>query len=80
MRCAICDMELNYDNKCDNCWGICDVKFFKKAEYVVKFKQDRYQNWVLESLRIPASSEEELVVSMKRITEIIQERLKEMNQ
>ena len=55
-------------------------KFFKKAEYVVKFKQDRYQNWVLESLRIPASSEEELVVSMKRITEIIQERLKEMNQ
>ena len=55
-------------------------KFFKKAEYVVKFKQDRYQNWVLESLRIPASSEEELVVSIKRITEIIQERLKEMNQ
>lgn len=55
-------------------------KFFKKVEYVVKFKQDRYQNWVLESLRIPASSEQELVVSMKRITEIIQERLKEMNE
>mgnify|MGYP003152229086 FL=1 len=60
--------------------GFVMFKFFKKAEYVVKFKQDRYQNWVLESLRIPASSEEELVVSMKRITEIIQERLKEMNQ
>jgi len=60
--------------------GFAMFKFFKKAEYVVKFKQDRYQNWVLESLRIPASSEEELVVSMKRITEIIQERLKEMNQ
>ena len=55
-------------------------KFFKKAEYVVKFKQDRYQNWVLESLRIPASSEQELVLSMKRITEIIQNQLKEMNQ
>jgi hypothetical protein len=60
--------------------GFVMFKFFKKTEYVVKFKQDRYQNWVLESLRIPASSEEELVVSMKRITEIIQERLKEMNQ
>jgi hypothetical protein len=60
--------------------GFAMFKFLKKAEYVVKFKQDRYQNWVLESLRIPASSEEELVVSMKRITEIIQERLKEMNQ
>ena len=60
--------------------GFAMFKFFNKAEYVVKFKQDRYQNWVLESLRIPANSEEELVVSMKRITEIIQERLKEMNQ
>ena len=60
--------------------GFAMFKFLKKAEYVVKFKQDRYQNWVLESLRIPANSEEELVVSMKRITEIIQERLKEMNQ
>ncbi len=60
--------------------GFAMFKFFNKTEYVVKFKQDRYQNWVLESLRIPANSEEELVVSMKRITEIIQERLKEMNQ
>tara|TARA_R100000781_G_C3987091_1_gene95597 strand:+ start:313 stop:522 length:210 start_codon:yes stop_codon:yes gene_type:complete len=60
--------------------GLAMFKFFNKTEYVVKFKQDRYQNWVLESLRIPANSEEELVVSMKRITEIIQERLKEMNQ
>ena len=61
-------------------WVLGMFKFFKKAEYVVKFKQDRYQNWVLESLRIPASSEQELVVSMKRITENIQERLKEMNE
>jgi len=54
-------------------------KIFNKQEYVVKFKQDRYQNWILESLRIPAKSEEELIISMRRITEQIQEQLKEMN-
>ena len=44
--------------------------FWKKnnPEYLVKFKQDRYQNWIIESLRIPAKSEEELIDSVKRIT------------
>ncbi len=56
--------------------------FWKKndPEYLVKFKQDRYQNWIIESLRIPAKSEEELIASVKRITEKIMLQLKEMNE
>ena len=56
--------------------------FWKKnnPKYLVKFKQDRYQNWIIESLRIPAKSEEELIESVKRITEQIMLQLKEMNE
>ena len=56
--------------------------FWKKnnPEYLVKFKQDRYQNWIIESLRIPAKAEEELIESVKRITEQIMLQLKEMNE
>tara|TARA_Y100001938_G_C7788405_1_gene281319 strand:+ start:245 stop:451 length:207 start_codon:yes stop_codon:yes gene_type:complete len=58
------------------------IMFWKKnnPEYLVKFKQDRYQNWIIESLRIPAKSEEELIDSVKRITEQIMLQLKEMNE
>jgi hypothetical protein len=56
------------------------LRFFRRPEFVLKIKQDRYQNYILESLRIPASSESELIASSRRITEVVAKRLKELNE
>ena len=43
--------------------------FWKKNnnDYVLKLKQDRNLRWIVESLRVPANSEEEFYDDLKRI-------------
>jgi|TARA_R100000742_G_C4187930_1_gene20929 hypothetical protein len=55
--------------------------FWKKNnnDYVLKLKQDRNLRWIVESLRVPANSEEELIQKVKDITTEILNHLKELN-
>jgi hypothetical protein len=56
------------------------LRFFRRPEFVLKIKQDRYQNYIVESLRISSTSESELIASTRRITEEVEKRLKELNE
>ena len=56
------------------------LRFFRRPQFVLKIKQDRYQNYIVESLRISSTSESELIASTRRITEEVEKRLKELNE
>jgi len=66
------------------------MRFFKKEtkeqeqkqepkNFVIKMKQDRYQNWICETARVQADTIEELKENMDALLSSIIEKIRELN-